>query len=161
MVINGVLSDLGVYKWEKDWHSETDRDLAGAGRVPPLPRPHTLRQVSIFFIFLYKLCMPFHQYSNITWTFMRPKWPEILLFVQIHVQADHTANKHQSSALLTLCDIKWYGRLRLSIYSGWICSYHQPSNISRTLVCNKVVDHSGVVRASPVGAAPSTSSFFS
>ena len=40
-----------------------------------------------------------------------------------------------------------------------ICqSYHQTSNISGTLVGNKVVDHPDVVGASPVGAAPSTRS---
>ena len=33
------------------------------------------------------------------------------------------------------------------------------SNISHTLVGNKIVDHSDVVGASPVGAAPTTSSF--
>ena len=32
-------------------------------------------------------------------------------------------------------------------------------NISHTLVGNKIVDHSDVVGASPVGAAPTTSSF--
>ena len=37
--------------------------------------------------------------------------------------------------------------------------YRQVSNIRRTLVCNKIVDHSDVVGASPVGAAPTTSSF--
>ena len=35
----------------------------------------------------------------------------------------------------------------------------QVSNISRTLVGNKFVDHSDVVGTSPVGAAPTTSSF--
>ena len=35
----------------------------------------------------------------------------------------------------------------------------QTSNISLTLVGNKIVDHSDVVGASPVGAAPTTSSF--
>ena len=38
-------------------------------------------------------------------------------------------------------------------------NYRQVSNIRRTLVGNKIVDHSGVVGASPVGAAPTTSSF--
>ena len=38
-------------------------------------------------------------------------------------------------------------------------SYRQISNISRTLIGNKIVDHSDVVGASPVGAAPTTSSF--
>ena len=38
-------------------------------------------------------------------------------------------------------------------------NYRKVSNISHTLVGNKIVDHSDVVGASPVGAAPTTSSF--
>ena len=38
-------------------------------------------------------------------------------------------------------------------------AYRKTSNISRTLVGNKIVDNSDVVGASPVGAAPTTSSF--
>ena len=37
--------------------------------------------------------------------------------------------------------------------------YRKTSNISRTLLGNKIVDNSDVVGASPVGAAPTTSSF--
>ena len=37
--------------------------------------------------------------------------------------------------------------------------YRKTSNISRTLVGNKIVDNSDVVGASPVGAAPTTSLF--
>ena len=37
--------------------------------------------------------------------------------------------------------------------------YRKTSNISRTLVGNKIVDHSDVVGAPPVGVAPTTSSF--
>ena len=37
-------------------------------------------------------------------------------------------------------------------------SYRQVSNMSRTLVGNKIVDNEDVVGASPVGAAPTTSS---
>ena len=37
--------------------------------------------------------------------------------------------------------------------------YRQTYNISRSLVGNKIVDHSDVVGASPVGAASTTSSF--
>ena len=37
--------------------------------------------------------------------------------------------------------------------------YSQASDIRHTLVGNKIVDHSDVVGASPVGAAPTTSSF--
>ena len=39
-------------------------------------------------------------------------------------------------------------------------NYRQVSNIRRILVGNVIVDHSDVVGASPVGAAPTTSSFF-
>ena len=51
-----------------------------------------------------------------------------------------------------------------SIYVQFHCAvfgfgYRKTSNIKRTLVGNKIVDHSGVVGASPVGAAPTTSSF--
>ena len=38
-------------------------------------------------------------------------------------------------------------------------TYRKTSHISRTLVGNKIVDNSDVVGASPVGAAPTTSSF--
>ena len=37
--------------------------------------------------------------------------------------------------------------------------YRKTSNINRTLVGDKIVDNSDVVGASPVGAAPTTSSF--
>ena len=37
--------------------------------------------------------------------------------------------------------------------------YRKTSNIRRTLVGNEIVDHSDVVGASPVGAAPTKSSF--
>ena len=37
--------------------------------------------------------------------------------------------------------------------------YRKTSNISRTLVCNKIVDYSDAVGASPIGAAPTTSSY--
>ena len=39
------------------------------------------------------------------------------------------------------------------------CDYCQTSNISRTLVGNKIVDQSDVVGAVPTGDAPTTSSF--
>ena len=38
-------------------------------------------------------------------------------------------------------------------------TYRKTSNIRHTLIGNKIVDHSDVVGASPVGAAPTTSSF--
>ena len=48
-------------------------------------------------------------------------------------------------------------------FSLMYCVFHKhrkTSNISHTLVGNKIVDHSDVVGASPVGAAPTTSSFW-
>ena len=52
--------------------------------------------------------------------------------------------------LMVLCDTIW---------RHWaIINYRQTSNIRCTLVENKIVDHSDVVGASPVGAAPTTSS---
>ena len=40
-----------------------------------------------------------------------------------------------------------------------ISKYRQTSNIKHTSEDNKIVDHSEVVGASPVGTAPTTSSF--
>ena len=49
-----------------------------------------------------------------------------------------------------------YNRFKLYMnYKG----HRHISNISHTIVGNKIVDHSDVVGASPVGAAPTTSSF--
>ena len=45
-----------------------------------------------------------------------------------------------------------------TIHTDYI--YCQTSNISPTLAGNKIVNHSDVVGASPVGAAPTASSFF-
>ena len=41
----------------------------------------------------------------------------------------------------------------------YISVYRKTSNISRTFVGNKIVDHSDVVGAWPVGGAPTTFSF--
>ena len=53
-----------------------------------------------------------------------------------------------------------YFSKRMNIRHHWICAYYrQIPNIKHTWVGNKIVDHSDVVGASPVGAAPTTSSF--
>ena len=60
--------------------------------------------------------------------------------------------------------------LKLEVSSVWqlaeyldsvtcLWQYRKTSNISRTLAGNKIVDNWDVVAASPVGAAPTTSSF--
>ena len=43
--------------------------------------------------------------------------------------------------------------------TAYIFMYRKTSNMRRTFVGNKMVDPSDVVRAAPVGAAPTTSSF--
>ena len=48
-------------------------------------------------------------------------------------------------------------RVKITLIKNY--NYRQVSNIRRTFVCSKIVDHSDVVGASPVGAAPTTSSF--
>ena len=48
--------------------------------------------------------------------------------------------------------VPFSGRVTLNMY-------RKVSNIRRTFVGNKIVDHSDVVGASAVGAAPTTSSF--
>ena len=47
----------------------------------------------------------------------------------------------------------------LKLFPGVKLKYRQVSNIRRTLVGKNIVDQSDVVGASPVGAAPTTSSF--
>ena len=47
----------------------------------------------------------------------------------------------------------------LPLGQAYQMKYRKTSNISRILVGNKIVDNSDVVGASPVGAAPTTSSF--
>ena len=41
----------------------------------------------------------------------------------------------------------------------WFDSYRQTSNIRGTLESNEIVNNSDIVGASPIGAAPTTSSF--
>ena len=53
-------------------------------------------------------------------------------------------------------DISFYS---VKLWHHVITGYRKTSNISRTLLGNKIVDHSDVVGASPVGAASTTSSF--
>ena len=67
------------------------------------------------------------------------------------------------------CHRGWHGLWRFWIlhvsadnyYSWWIGGKNnsRTANIRRTSVCNKIVDHSDVVGASPVSTAPITSSF--
>ena len=51
-----------------------------------------------------------------------------------------------------------FGRVSYIAQHPWKSIYRQVSDIRLTLVGNTIVDHSDVVGASPVGAAPTTSS---
>ena len=68
---------------------------------------------------------------------------------------------HVCQALLShknVCTVFSFGySIVFSVFMYFI--YRQVSNIRRTLVGNKIVDHSDAGGASPVGAAPTTSSF--
>ena len=78
----------------------------------------------------------------------------------------HTVRKPLLTSLMTWMKTKSCHNANLGVTGGITSyrydihvSYCQTSNISRTLVGNKIVDHSDVVEASPVGAASTTSSF--
>ena len=70
---------------------------------------------------------------------------------------------HDVVTLLVLVGSEYIWRTRsipqLLISQGDHPKYHKTSNINRTLVSNKTVDHSDVVGVSPAGAAPTTSSY--
>ena len=61
-----------------------------------------------------------------------------------------TVGPQSANSVYTLCH--YYASRCLS-------TCREISDISHTLVGNEIVDHSDVVGASPVGAAPTTSSF--
>ena len=57
-------------------------------------------------------------------------------------------------------DILWgSGISRVTLWDSYESHYCKLSSIRRTLVSNRIVDHSDVVGAPPVGAAPTASSF--
>ena len=66
----------------------------------------------------------------------------------------HNAIQNISSQIVHMHEIKY----PMVPHSSNL-EYRQVSNIRRTLVGNKIVDHSDVVGASSVGAAPTTFSF--
>ena len=77
----------------------------------------------------------------------------------------NSSERYAMKPTSTFASSQWYMILRchaVNIYFHPAMqneTYRKTSNISRTLVGNKIVDNSDVVGASPVGAAPTTSSF--
>ena len=65
-------------------------------------------------------------------------------------------NEQPQTLIIRYLDVHPISNCCLSVL---VVTYRQASNVSRALAGNKIVDHSDVVGASPVGAAPTTSSF--
>ena len=124
----------------------------------------------------------FNQWSNkrqtIVWTNDNPPTPLTHSYM-IHLSKNYVLNIRISSIhqLICLHIIFWFvsfigyylwgilegicgaiGGILPEMLSGLPADYRKTSNISRTSVGNKIVDNSDVVGASPVGAAPTTSS---
>ena len=78
-----------------------------------------------------------------------------ILWHSIHQDSDEFVLLITLASCHALSEIVFTQSRHLAIWS----TYREVSNIRRTLVGNKIVDHSDVVGASPVGAAPTTSSF--
>ena len=85
-----------------------------------------------------------------------PVWGNILQYALLHlIQLSNASFFH----ICLLCITYTKASLTAWSYTNPISVYCQTSNISRSSVGNKIVDHWDVVGASPVGAAPTTSSF--
>ena len=83
-------------------------------------------------------------------------WNHTLWWFMIKDQAITCTNADLSSSVMHVWQWNTFQKLIIKIlYSN----YCQVSNIRHTLVGNNIVDHSDVVGASPVGAAPTTSSW--
>ena len=74
-----------------------------------------------------------------------------------HVCSAPAAIEHSIVHTIVRMNYQW----RVILYRNYsydCLDYRKTYDIRRTLVGNKIVDHSDVVGASPVGAAPTTSS---
>ena len=76
---------------------------------------------------------------------------DLHMFVRVNSQALEQLYGYPSISKVTL---KETDRIDVNL----IITHRQASDISRTLAGNKIVDHSDVVGAAPVGATPTTSS---
>ena len=81
---------------------------------------------------------------------------DIHIFLSVPIISfDHVEINISRSNEKELSCSSWFEIERMAVYY-----YRQTSDISCTLVGNKIVGHSDVVGASPVGAAPTISSFW-
>ena len=114
---------------------------------------------------LYLLSLKGHNFAGITLS----QWAGMLLFcvltmtqVSLIIRLQYNTFLLSNNKGRTTCHIPNAQKTSNISPSGinfGMFTYPQTSNISHTLVSNKIVDHSDVIGASPVGAAPTTSSF--
>ena len=78
--------------------------------------------------------------------------------VQRH-RSDINSDGHYCESLSCIDERNGSWKTILDSHIDYSYAYRQAFNISSTFVANKFVDHSEVVGASPLGAAPTTSSF--
>ena len=116
---------------------------------------------------LYHVAMSLFQSASGLQMFVDPQFPTLRKWFEIshHCIAVYFPINYVVYQLLEDCDTA-QPREHLSIWwCTWsrdpyneICTYRQILNMRHTLVGNEIVYHSDVVGASPVGAAPTTSS---
>ena len=80
-----------------------------------------------------------------------PGWGQFYQYLQIPEQLWHIDGLPQD------CDNSFANLTHWSYLNLALSQYRKTSNISCTLIGKKIVDHSDVVGAAPVGAAPTTS----
>ena len=88
--------------------------------------------------------------SEEAWHFLHV--PSFLDTKMVQIVKSH---RRREKAYFLSCKVKLMARSSSAV----VLTYRKVSNIRSTLICNKIVDHSDGVGASPVGAAPTTSSF--
>ena len=104
--------------------------------------------------------------------YLNPKYPQISLSRRILKGSDffptvfslaypemHASISEQIFRTSHGIERKFICKIVSQIWNPGDDTYREVSDIRGTLVGNKIVDHSDVVGASPVGAAPTTSSF--
>ena len=81
------------------------------------------------------------------------------IFMLLRLNHDHVIVKYISLSRY-VTEKKWYSQSNdVTCDTTKLNKYRKVSNIRRTMVGNNIVDHWDVVGASPVGTAPTTSSF--
>ena len=94
--------------------------------------------------------------KKIHWTLSKGPIDHMWSLVQVMAWRQKGAKPLHEPMMIQFTDI--YESPGLNELESYKYKYRQVSNIRRTLIGNEIVDNSDVVGASPVGAAPTTSS---